>query len=73
MYRDLYGTRGKEMSEMKSIALEYPGVNGQLALVLWYIDQKLQSGREVQWDSNHTKDIYITIYEDLKDYILTMA
>ncbi len=61
------------MSEMKSIALEYPGVNGQLALVLWYIDQKLQSGREVQWDSNHTKDIYITIYEDLKDYILTMA
>jgi hypothetical protein len=73
MYRDLCGTRGKEMSEMKSIALEYPGVNGQLALVLWYIDQKLQSGREVQWDSNHTKDIYITIYEDLKDYILTMA
>lgn len=61
------------MAEMKNLHLEYPGVSGQLALVLWYIDHKLQSGREVQWDDNTHKAIYIDTLEDLKDYIETMA
>ena len=61
------------MSDMKGIALEYPGVNGQLALVLWYLDHKLQSGRECKWDDYTHKDIYMNTLQDIKDYIETMT
>ena len=61
------------MGEMKAIRLEYPDMSDELALVMWYLDHKLQKGRECQWDSDITKDIYITLLEDIKDYIETMA
>lgn len=61
------------MGEMKSLLLQYPGMSGELALVMWYIDYKLNSGRECQWDDNTHRDIYIKTLEDIKDYIETMA
>ncbi len=61
------------MGEMKNLTLDYPHLSGELALVMWYIDYKLASGRACQWDDWHTKDVYMTIYQDLKDYIETMA
>lgn len=61
------------MGEMKSLMLEYPHLSGELALVMWYIDHKLNSGRVCQWDDPTHKDIYIKTLEDIKDYIETMA
>lgn len=61
------------MGKMKSLWDDYPGVSGELALVLWYIDHKLQSGRVCYWDDPTHKDIYINTLEDIKDYIETMA
>lgn len=61
------------MGEMKNIQLAYPNVSGELALILWYLDHKLQVGRACQWDSEASKEVYINTLEDIKDYIETMA
>ena len=61
------------MGKMKNVAMEYPGLSGELALVMWYIDYKLNSGRECQWDDITHKAIYMNTLNDIKDYIETMA
>ena len=61
------------MGDMKNVQLAYPHMSGELALVMWYLDYKLNQGRECKWDNDITKDIYITTLEDIKDYIETMA
>jgi hypothetical protein len=40
---------------------------------LWYLDHKLQSGRECKWDDYTHKDIYMNTLQDIKDYIETMT
>jgi hypothetical protein len=61
------------MGKMKNVAMQYPGLSGELALVMWYLDYKLNSGRECKWDDPTHKAIYMNTLNDIKDYIETMA